>query len=133
MLADDDAVVMSILTGQLREAFEIVGGASSAVDAIEVAEWRSPDVALIDVEMPFGGGLRAIREIRERTPSVAIVAFSADESESTVREMLDAGAVAYLRKGAPREEIISVLEAAIEAQVALVPPARPERSDSSEG
>jgi DNA-binding NarL/FixJ family response regulator len=122
LLADDDPVVVATLTAQLRNAFEIVAGAASAVEAIELAEWRSPEVALIDVEMPHGGGLRATREIRERSPNVAIVALSADESEAGVREMLDAGAVAYLRKGASKTDIIAALDAALTAHSALASP-----------
>lgn len=119
LLADDDRLVLSALTAQLRDSFEIVGGAASADEAIELAEWRDPDVALIDVQMPAGGGVQAAIEIRVRAPRVAIVAMSADESEASVREMLDAGAVAYLRKGTSADELSRVLTSAIETHASL--------------
>lgn len=98
LIADDDRVVQTALYMQLNRDFEIVGGAYDADEAISLAEEHQPEVAIIDVQMPGGGGLRATREIRARAPGTAIVALSADESDSVVLAMLEAGAMAYLRK-----------------------------------
>ena len=115
VIADDDAFVRSALCLQLNSSFAIVGDARDADEAIERVDALRPDVVLVDVQMPGGGGLRATREIRSRAPEVAIVAFSSDESDSVVRAILRAGAMTYVRKGIDGHELNSVLRSAIEA------------------
>lgn len=115
LIADDDIVVQSMLCAQLDRAFDIVGGALDTDQAIKLAESCQPDVAIIDVEMPCGGGLRATREIHERVPRTAIVVLSADESDATVLAILNAGAIAYLRKGMTGQELTRILHASIAA------------------
>jgi DNA-binding NarL/FixJ family response regulator len=103
MIADDDPVVQSMLDMSLGQEFNIVGLAADGEKAVELAKASQPDAALVDVEMPEGGGLRAVRGIHEVAPDTAIVVLSIDESDGVVREFMQAGAVAYLRKGvAPR-------------------------------
>jgi DNA-binding NarL/FixJ family response regulator len=119
LVADDDLVVQSMLAGRLSRDFDIVGFALDADQAIALAERHLPDVALIDVEMPGGGGLRATREMHARTPGVAIVALSADESDSVVRAMLQAGAMAYVRKGTAAHELVAILRSSISAHAAF--------------
>lgn len=121
LIADDDPVMQSVLTMQLNQAFHIVGGALDADQAIEMAELHRPDVAIIDVQMPGGGGLRATKEIRARAPGIAIVALSSDESDSVVLAMLQAGAMTYVRKGRPAGELISILQSSIAANATLRP------------
>jgi DNA-binding NarL/FixJ family response regulator len=119
LIADDDRFVVSALDAQLKQEFEIVGVAGDADQAIELTLSQNPDLALLDVQMPGGGGLRATREISTRSPGVAIVALSADESDSSVLEMLEAGAVAYLRKGTAANELARVLRSALAAHATL--------------
>ena len=59
--------------------------------------------------MPGGGGLRAAAEIREALPDVRVVAISGDDSQLNQYEMMRAGAVGFLAKGAPDEEILRVI------------------------
>jgi DNA-binding NarL/FixJ family response regulator len=66
-----------------------------------------------------GGGLRAVREIRELSPETSMVALSGYDDRNTVIDMLDAGAVAYIVKGASREEILTTMRRAIEAHEKL--------------
>jgi DNA-binding NarL/FixJ family response regulator len=115
LIADDDAVVRAALSLQLQGAFTVVGSACDADEAIEHVTALRPDLAIIDVEMPGGGGLRATREIRALAPEVAIVALSADESDASVRAMIQAGAMAYVRKGMDRDELDRVLHSSIAA------------------
>ncbi|MBA2763147.1 MAG: response regulator transcription factor [Thermoleophilaceae bacterium] len=119
LLADDDAVVRSILTGQMGSSFDVLPAAADADEAIELAERMRPDAALIDVNMPGGGGLTAVREIARRSPETCLVVLSADETRESVVELLDAGAMAYVRKGASGAEIVETLEASIRAHAAL--------------
>jgi DNA-binding NarL/FixJ family response regulator len=111
MIADDDPVVQSMLGMSLAQGFDVVGVASDSEEAIELARTSQPDAALVDVEMPKGGGLRAVHGILEVAPNTAIVVLSVDESDASVRELIQAGAIAYRRKGvAPRALAESLTE-----------------------
>ena len=85
---------------------ELVGAVKDAAEAIEVALREHPDVALVDVKMPAGGGAHATREIR-RSPQTQLVALSAYEDRRTVLEMLRAGVVGYVVKGTSADEILT--------------------------
>src|SRR5215218_4856872 len=112
MIADDDPVSRLMLGAILRRepGFELVGEAADAGQAVELALRRRPDVVLLDVDMPGGGGPRAAVQIREGLPEARIVAISADDSQSSQYDMMRAGAVGFVTKGAPDEEILRVIK-----------------------
>jgi DNA-binding NarL/FixJ family response regulator len=118
MIADDDPVVQSLLDMSLSQEFDVVGLAADGEQAVELAKESQPDAALVDLEMPAGGGLRAVRGIHEVAPETAIVVLSVDESEARVRELIQAGATAYLRKGLAAHALSDVLMDSIEAHAA---------------
>jgi two-component system, NarL family, nitrate/nitrite response regulator NarL len=115
LIADDDAVVRSMLSLTLERHFDIVGAARDSDQAIALAQAAQPDVALIDVQMP-GGGLRAIHGISEVSPDTAAVVLSGDEFEPLVRELMIAGAMTYVRKGIAPAELAEVLHRAMRAR-----------------
>jgi diguanylate cyclase (GGDEF)-like protein/PAS domain S-box-containing protein len=119
LLADDDPLVGAALSAQLEGHFSIVGLADDADSAIALAREQRPDVALVDVEMP-GGGLYATRGIHHDSPGTAVVILTADDARSSVLQFLDAGAVAYLRKGMPSGQLDALLNEAIAAHGATV-------------
>jgi DNA-binding NarL/FixJ family response regulator len=116
LIADDDPDVRAVLAAQLALSFDIVGTAADTNEAIAMAAEHRPDIAILDVEMPGGGGPRATREINAATPATTIVALSADESDRVVRDMLGAGAVAYIRKGVTAEELTALLHESVRAR-----------------
>jgi len=116
LIADDDPVVRSMMSMALGEAFEVVGVAEDGEQAIAVADASKPDVALLDVDMPKGGGLGAVRGILEVSPDTAIVVLSGDESDGLVRELVQAGAVAYRRKGVSPHELTASLMGSIDVR-----------------
>jgi DNA-binding NarL/FixJ family response regulator len=109
IIADDDPVVQSMLTMSLMSVFDVIGVAADADEAVELAKTGLPDAAIIDVEMPKGGGLRAVEGIVDAAPETAIVILSGDESDRGVRQLLRAGAVAYRRKGLSTEALANSL------------------------
>ncbi len=115
MIADDDPVVQTMLDMSLSYEFDVVGLAADGREAVEVAQSSQPDVAIIDVEMPEGGGLRAVRGIHKVAPDTAIVVLSVDESDGVIRELMRAGAVSYLRKGVGPKVVADTLRNSIEA------------------
>jgi CheY-like chemotaxis protein len=111
LIAEDAPAVRHALADLLASepSVDLVGVAEDAVEAIELARLERPDLVLIDVKMPGGGGARAVREILHYSPATLVLALSAHADESTVLEMLAAGAVDYILKGAPAGEILSAI------------------------
>ena len=111
LVADDDPVSRLMLGAIVKRepGFELVGEAEDAGQAVELALRRRPDVVLLDVDMPGGGGARAAVEIREGLPEVRIVAISADDSQGSQYDMMRAGAVGFVTKGASDDEILRVI------------------------
>jgi signal transduction histidine kinase len=121
MIADDDEALREAL-GDLIDAedsLDLVGTAADADEAIAMAIERQPDVALLDVKMPGGGGPRAAREIRAACPRTRVVALSAHEERTTVLEMLRAGADGYLVKGTTADEVLDAVNRASRGQSSL--------------
>jgi EAL domain-containing protein (putative c-di-GMP-specific phosphodiesterase class I)/CheY-like chemotaxis protein len=115
LIADDQAELRAALVDLVSadDRLELIGQASDADEAISLVTRHRPDVALVDVRMPSGGGLRATRAIRIVSARTRVIALSAYEDRRTVLQMLGAGAVGYLVKGTDPSEIVrSILRAA---------------------
>jgi len=121
LIAEDAPDVRSALAELVNsdEAMTVVGTAADADEAIILALQTKPDVALVDVKMPGGGGARAAREIRHGSPRTHVVAISAYEDRRTVLEMLRAGVVGYVVKGTPAEEILVTIRRSMQGQGSL--------------
>ena len=119
LIADDDPDVRAVLSAQLAACFEVVGTAGDTDEAVALAARHQPDLAIVDVQMPGGGGVRATEGIRGAAPGTTVVALSADESERIVLEMLRAGAVTYIRKGVSADELTALLQESLRAQAQL--------------
>ncbi len=121
LIAEDEGAVREALADLVSSdpAMDVVGTAKDADEAIEVARREKPDVALLDVKMPAGGGPRAAREIRKESPQTHVVALSAYEDRRTVLEMLRAGVVGYIVKGTSAEEILYTIRRSLRGQGSL--------------
>ena len=108
LVADDEPALLDALAELLAHdpSLALIGTAADADEAVDLAQREQPDVALVDVNMPAGGGPRAAREIARSSPRTRVIALSAFEDRGTVMEMLRAGAVGYLVKGMAGEEIV---------------------------
>ncbi len=123
LLVDDHAVVRSGLRMLLSSEsdVEIVGEASTAREAIEIADAVRPDVVLMDIGLPDLSGIDATREIKKRFPDVAVVALTIHEDEEYFFKMLEAGASGYVPKRAAPEELLTAVRAAATGEVYLYP------------
>jgi len=83
----------------------VVAAAGSAETAIRLAAERSPEVVLLDLEMPGMDGVAALPSLRQAAPESRILVFTAYDTDERVFGALRAGAQGYLLKGAPAEEI----------------------------
>jgi signal transduction histidine kinase len=121
LIAEDESSVREALADLIRtdDDLELVGAAGDAEQAINLAREHRPDVALVDVKMPLGGGPRASREIRVLSPETRVVALSAYEDRATVLEMLRAGAAGYLVKGISAGEIVEAIRRSVRGQASL--------------
>jgi DNA-binding NarL/FixJ family response regulator len=118
LIADDDPVVRMVLGGSLERDFDVVGMAADSEEAIEIARASQPDAALLDVKMPKGGGLLAVRGIHHVAPATAIVMLSGYKSHGLVRELLQAGAMSYRRKGVATHVLTEALNESMKAHAA---------------
>jgi two-component system chemotaxis response regulator CheY len=111
MIADDDELIRMLVTtiAEHEPALDLVGTASDATEAVKVAVMRRPQVVLLDVDMPRGGGVQAAIDIQRELPETRIVALSANESQFAMLDMARAGAVGYIVKGAPPAEIVDTI------------------------
>jgi DNA-binding NarL/FixJ family response regulator len=110
LIADDDPVIRSALGMTLERQFDIVAVAGDSDGAIARAQEHSPDAAIVDVDMPGGGGPTAVRGILKVSPDTAIVVLSGDESDAVVRELLQLGAITYCRKGIEPARLVDALQ-----------------------
>lgn len=90
---------------------DVVGEAATGQEAIELADDVQPDVVLMDLQMPEGGGLAATRAIAERHPQARILVITLFEDEEFVFAALQAGARGYVLKDAGEEEMMRAIRA----------------------
>ena len=99
VLADDHPLVRLTVREDLEHAgFQICAEAATGAEAVEAAVREQPDLCLLDISMPGGGGLYAAAEIHARVPSAKVVMLTAASSEETLLEAVRAGACGYLLK-----------------------------------
>ena len=111
VVADDHAVVRQGLRTflDLQEDIEVVGEAADGAEALEAVERLSPDVVLIDLVMPGVDGIEAIRELRERAPSVRAIVLSSFIDDEKLFPAVRAGAAGYLLKDVQPQELVEAI------------------------
>ena len=125
VIADDHAVVRAGL-GQLLATFpdvELVGAAANGDEAVSLCAERTPDVVLMDLEMPVLDGIEATRRIRAAQPEVAVVVLTSFSDRERILKALDAGAVGYLLKDAEPDALARAITAAARGEAPLDPKA----------
>ena len=114
VVAEDDAAVREALTElvEMHPRLRLVAAVVDAWAAVDAAARESPDVAIVDVRMPGGGGPWATREIRRLSPGTQVIAFSGSSDPTTVDAMREAGASGYLVKGSSLTTILQAIDEA---------------------
>jgi DNA-binding NarL/FixJ family response regulator len=113
LLADDQLRVHEAVTLALRGADDIVlvGQAANGDEAVVLCGQLMPDLVLMDVLMPRSGGIEATGRIHQRYPQVKILVLSAMQDDTTVRAMLEAGAVGYVLKDSLARDLAATIRA----------------------
>jgi SARP family transcriptional regulator, regulator of embCAB operon len=115
LIVDDVAVVREALRLLLSDepSVEVIGEAGDGEEAVRLVETLTPDLVLMDIEMPRLGGLAAMRLIRRQPHPPRLVAMSIYGASDSLRaSALEAGAEAYVEKGATLAEVVGALRAA---------------------
>ena len=97
-LVDDHRLFLSGVKAELSEEFRIVGSAHDVDTAITEIRGYDPDVVLVDVHMPDGGGIAVIEAVAETNPDVRFLALSVSDQAEDVIAMIRAGARGYVTK-----------------------------------
>src|SRR3954447_20079442 len=123
LIVDDHPVVRDGLRGMFESApgFTVLGEASDGVEAVERATALDPDVILMDLRMPGGGGGDAIRELTRARARAKVLVLTTYDTDSDTLPAIEAGATGYLLKDAPRAELFTAVRAAAEGRTVLSP------------
>lgn len=126
VIVDDDMLVRSMLADLLRSYpdLNITNTYEDGAEALESVLADPPDVMLVDVSMPKMSGPELTRLVREKAPSVQILALTSLTDERTVSEMLHAGALGFLFKDTSYEAVADAIRAARSGLSVLTPKAR---------
>lgn len=116
VLADDtdDIRLLTRTVLDLDGGFEVVGEASTGLQAVALARELTPDVIVLDLAMPEMDGLQALPRIRQESPGTQVVVMSGFERSALGAEAFALGAAEYVYKGRPLTELVSVLRAVTE-------------------
>ena len=98
VLVDDHAMFRAGVRAELGRRVQVVGEAGSVADAIAIITSTRPDVVLLDVHMPEGGGLAVLEAVRDTLPDTRFLALSVSDAAEDVIALIRAGARGYVTK-----------------------------------
>jgi DNA-binding NarL/FixJ family response regulator len=126
LLVDDHQIVREGLRTLFNDepGIHVVGEAASAAEAVDAAARLKPDVVILDLIMPGGGSIDAIRTVRERHPSVQVLVLSSFAGDHQVHDALKAGAIGYMLKDVSRADLVRAIRSLYQGQPALHPEAQ---------
>ncbi len=111
LLAEDQTMVRGALAALLSRELdiEVVAEVERGDEVVEAAQAAQPDVALLDIEMPGGGGLAAAAALRKVLPSCRTVILTTFGRSGYLQQAMESGAVGFLLKDAPAAELALAL------------------------
>jgi len=109
VLVDDHGLFRAGVRGELGGAVEIVGEAGSVAEAVPMIRELDPDVVLLDVHLPDGGGEAVIAGVSQERPGVKFLALSVSDAAEDVIGVIRAGARGYVTKTISGDELTSAV------------------------
>jgi DNA-binding NarL/FixJ family response regulator len=122
LVADDHLLFRKGLAGLLseREDFQLVGTASNGQEAVAISRQVKPDVVLMDVHMPQGGGVEAVRALK-KDPGPRVLMLTISDKDEDLMAAIEAGADGYLLKSVDPEQLYDSIRRVAAGQGALSP------------
>lgn len=122
LIVDDHALFRSGLASLLTaNDIDVVGEASSGLEAVEKTRQLRPDIVLMDVKMVGLNGIQATRIIKTEIPQTKIVMVTAFDDDEDLFEAMKSGAVGYILKNIKGEEFVKLLSSIMDGDVAVSP------------
>lgn len=123
LLVDDHDIVRLGLMALLKNQpdMEVAGEAGTASEGVKLAEKLAPDVVLMDIRLPGGGGIDACQQITSRVPSCVVVMLTSFADDELVVRAIRAGAVGYVLKQVGNAELLRAIRAAAQGEALLDP------------
>jgi two-component system chemotaxis response regulator CheY len=120
LLVDDEAHIRKFIGLVLKQFTDPkIIEASNGEEAIALYSEHRPDLVLLDVNMPKLGGLETLKKIHDIDPDCAVIMLTSLATRQTIEEASELGALNYIRKDTPKEEIAKSLQETIEAHFDL--------------
>jgi NarL family two-component system response regulator LiaR len=123
LIADDHAVVREGLGAMIaaQPDLKLAGAAANGQEAVRLARTLQPDVILLDLVMPVKDGLQAILEIRQTNPAARVLVLTSYADDEKVFPAIKAGALGYLLKDTPREQLLQAIRDVAQGRASLHP------------
>lgn len=123
LLVDDHQIIRQGTRALFDQnpGFQVIGEASDGRTAVGMAQQLSPDVVIMDLQMPTLNGIDATRQIKASNPDVKIICLSAHSDRQMAEAALKAGAMGYVLKTAAFEQLTEAVQSVINAKVYLGP------------
>jgi DNA-binding NarL/FixJ family response regulator len=120
-LVDDHDLFRAGVRAEIGEHVDLVGEADTVETAVELIREREPDVVLLDVHLPGGGGRAVIGAVKVTHPEVRFLALSVSDAPEDVVDVVHAGARGYVTKSIRAEELIVAIEKVANDDVVFSP------------
>lgn len=123
LLVDDHDIVRLGLMALLKNQpdMEVVGEAGTAVEGLKLVEKLTPNVVLMDIRLPGGGGIDACQQITKRFPSCTVVMLTSYADDELVVRAIRAGAMGYVLKQVGNAELLRAIRAAANGEALIDP------------
>lgn len=121
VLVDDHALFRSGVRAELGERVTVVGDAGTIEQAVQVILSERPEVVLLDVHMPDGGGVEVIRRVAPELPETRFLALSVSDAASDVIAVIRAGARGYVTKTISAEDLADAVRRVAEGDAVFSP------------
>lgn len=109
-LVDDHRIFLTGVRAELEDRFDIAGSSSDVDDAVDQIRGLRPDVVLVDVHMPGGGGITVVSNVLETNPDTKFLALSVSDAPEDVIGMIRSGARGYVTKSIAPDELTAAIE-----------------------
>ncbi|MHB1809826.1 MAG: response regulator [Solirubrobacteraceae bacterium] len=120
-IVDDHRLFRAGVKAELGDDVEVVGDAGGVEDAVAMIRERRPDVVLLDVHMPDGGGVEVIERVGEELPDTRFLALSVSDARDDVIAVIRAGARGYVTKTIGAGELLEAIERVAEGDAVFSP------------